>query len=378
MLSPLRSRTLPRPRAVTLRVAIGAAIVLALAFQGAGSASAAVAPTVAATNAATDLGPVTQPNGYTGDCGFTAQMADGNVLWVYCDTFHYLPFFRMVHSAAALAMAATPTTQIQPALPVTFVPLTPADIAKRTEVRLTDPGVDVANWPSAIVRVPGDRVLVFYDRVLVSMKYGTMTGFGSGIASFQYTPAMMQGTTNLQATTIAEDVFGQNEAKFKMAPSYSMNGYLYIFANDPVTRTRNILARVTPALVGQRSAYTFWDGAAWVADVSKAADTTPNIYPAVMGGAVVKWLPGAGVYAMSYPPFPTGYTHQVAVRFSTNITGPWTTPTTLELPGCTTTKGCYHGLLHEQLFGGNKLVVSFFDRNIALVRAATFPVAKAP
>lgn len=337
---------------------------------------------VAVTGPAVDLGPVAArpPSPLADlerDCGLSAPMPDGSVLWVFCDTSDDDPqTFRT--STAAVAPQSDPTHVREPVdargEPFEFVPHTPDEIAFGQRF-----GGYIGLWPSSIVADAGGLVTVFYERWHVA-GFLDFRYLGAGIARLQWRPEMASGQVPLVATRVADDVLGPAPA----APVYGqaavqVEGTITVFGCTQADAGRCRLARVPSSAVTSASAWRFWNGSAWVAGAGNAVPIDlPGIVDPI-GQASVTWLASMQVWAMSYSPWP-GFTNRASVRFASQLTGPWSEDTTFPVPGCEGDfeNSCYAAVVHDELSGGGHLGLTVFDRGVRRLRAVSVPATPRP
>jgi len=323
------------------------------------------------------------------DCGFSVTLSDGNLLWIYCDSF-YTSNTGVLHpvlsNTAAFAGPSSMTTMqdriynfygenilngdntywggrsfiTMPANPINF-PCTG--------------GIRKA-WPRGAVNVRGagpggsDKVLIYYSRICDKTQTAGELSYvqnGTGLAEFDYTPGSFNPTVGptgpIVATKIVNDNLFSYITPFGTGAMLSNDGaYIYAYRCSAYC----FVSRVATANVGTTSAYTYWNGRSWGTQATKMSMTGDSLPLALFN---VVWLPQIAKYVMTYTPCTQGcyvpWFDRIAVRTATQPWGPWSAPVNVAMPGCTssyTATPCNAALSHLEL-STSDFAVSFSRRN---------------
>jgi hypothetical protein len=230
--------------------------------------------------------------------------------------------------------------------PFALLGWTPEEFAYN--LRSGSPGDRFALWPTALARRPDGRVLLGYLKLKV--RDGAFEALGAGIAH-----ALHGKTFALREPGL---VFEPPEPLF-VAAGMLDGGYLNVFDCDAAGCS---LARVDPDRAGDGRAYEFWDGSAWVPDVTSARPVMLHSSPSaeeVKGGMTVSWNPHLDQYIATYVP---GGSQNVVMRTAPELTGPWTRAATtlitrVPAPGSDNYSAKEHLELSSD--GGRTLVVTY-------------------
>lgn len=345
---PLTPASFPLRRARRHVVVVMAASLLLAACNSADPPPLTASAVTMATTTATFVGdgwqhgPTGSPTYQLARDGATAvTLPDGNTLNLYADTTTSAgvsPVWFFTNSAA-LSLAGNPrSTQelLVDGRPTPVLPWTPAEAAQVVNgVRYT--GI----WPTGGTWIPagvagGDRVLISYHRVLTDLSTTpvTFTTVGQGIAEYRYTTSTNALTTGIQATRLNDDLFPADNRVSMVSPVYA-KGFVYLYGCDPTT-VECFSARVAPDQIAVPANWKWWDGSTYAA-------TRANRRPIGVGEFSeprVRWVAPYGAYAMV-----TGRGgDQIAIRWSSTPSGPWTDAQLVNLPGCGATMyagGCY-------------------------------------
>ena len=236
-----------------------------------------------------DIGVVRMPPKLVGRDGGNSGLIGGKVLWVFGDTFWSFAAadgatFRT--NTAALADPSLPLETTEPTdtkgAPAQFIPFTVAE--KQFNDSTGKPDDRIALWPGSVVPSANGGV-VFYIKLHVrgSLNYDFL---GSGIAR------VTAGSTT--ATRDPGLLFGPTEPHFNLAMLTS--DYLYVYGDLTGNSANFGVGRVAQQDVGTRSAYRFWNGTDWVADVTKIASVFTN----APGGASVSYNPYLKQYVAAH------------------------------------------------------------------------------
>ena len=236
-----------------------------------------------------DVGVVRMPPTLVGRDGGNCGLIGGKVLWTFGDTFW--PFAAVDGATyrtntAALADASLPLATTEPTdskgAPVQFIPFTAAE--KQFNDSTGKPDDRIAIWPGSVIPSGSGGIVFFLKlRVRGNLSYDFL---GSGIAR------VTAGSTT--ATRDPGLIFGPAEPHFNLAMLTS--DFLYVYGDLTGNSANFGVGRVALQDVGTRSAYRFWNGAAWVADVTKIASVISN----APGGASVSYNPYLKQYVAAH------------------------------------------------------------------------------
>ena len=302
--------------------------------------------------AVADLGRISAPDTVTArDCGASALIG-GKLLWAFGDTLLTKAAVDGSHyrsNTAALADPSQPGQVREPldanGAPQAFIPFT-ADEAAYNALS-GRPDDRIALWPSAIIPDVDGNGLVFFDKLKVQPGVLNYQQMGVGLAHVQ-----PNRTSALREPGL---LFSASEPLFTNATL--IGGYVYIYGVMPGRTDQAVAVGRTPlSQVMARTAYQFWDGQAWVTDVSAAEP----LFSGVPGAMSVSYNAYLKQYLAVYS---QALTDRVVMRVSAAPEGPWGDPTLL-FEGLAAAKGSwdYAGLEHPELAtdGGKTLIVSYY------------------
>jgi hypothetical protein len=299
-----------------------------------------------------DLGAVGMPANVVGRDGGFSGLVGGKILWVFGDTFFNPPAsdgegFRS--NTGALADPARPLEVSEPldaaGAPYPLLPFTPQE--KRYNDSTGKPDERIALWPGTVVPDGGGGGLLFY--VALKVHPGTLNYelIGTGVAR------VAPGSTT--ATRDPGFLFRAPEPSFDKAMLVGSDLYLYGTSNDGSSDLPVVMARVPLAQLADRSAYRFWDGKAWSADVASVRPIMSWV-PGEMTISYNAWL--GGYLAVHSGPF----SNDVLMRTAPRPEGPWSAPI-VAVKGIAPPQGGndYAGKEHPELAsdGGRIVVVSY-------------------
>lgn len=233
---------------------------------GGGSASPdALARVPLVIDSVTDLGVLPLSPQEVGRDGGQSGLLGGQVLFAFGDTFLTAP--NSIDQSTVLSATAGWSTPGDPlalaqamagAEPAQLIPYTAAEIA----LNKTDSLNGWALWPNALVDVGTDQGLITFQRIK-RMKGGGFTSVGVSTAHLAAGAPI--------ATRDASDLFAPPEPLFQ--PAFAHDGHVYAWECESIgfLNFGCKLARAPLAGATQRSAYEFYDGTAWQADIAKAA-----------------------------------------------------------------------------------------------------------
>lgn len=154
-----------------------------------------------------------------------------------------------------------------------------------------------------------------------------------------------------------ETVFGVATLPLiKPARLAAPDGYLYVYGlrHDPLNK-KLLVARVLPTQIGQAGAYRFWNGSAWVDQMSAAAPLANR-----MGAELSVIQVPDGRFMVVYQL--DGISDQVAVRYAPTPTGPFGAPIVVwKCPeaGLTPNTYLYGAKAHPHLSAPGELLISY-------------------
>jgi Domain of unknown function (DUF4185) len=301
---------------------------------------------------ATDLGPLRHPDAATGDGGISGAV-DGRILWTFGDTFLPSPAADGSTLRANTAGWADPRrpfvvrqrVEVGTGAPLQLVPFDAAEAAFNRAHHAD--GERIALWPMSVVGLGAGRADVFYQRLAVGPGVLNYRLLGVGLARVRAGAARAERLPGL--------LFGSAEPPFGTA-SVVDRGTLSTYACRPVALSAVCrVARVPAWRMADRSAYRFWDGTGWTADVARARESIPGSTT----GYSVAWNAHLHAYLAVYS---RPLADQVMARTAPSPQGPWSGETLL-LTGAPAPAGSYDyfGVQHPELAtgGGRCIVVTY-------------------
>ena len=201
--------------------------------------------------------------------GGASILVGGRVLWTFGDTLFSpaaVDGSQLRSNTAALAQVGSPLAASEPldakGAPQQFVPFTIDEAAYNTQSG--KPDERVALWPGAMVSLDANRALVFVDRLKVhpgTLNYEDL--------STELAVVTAGSTTSTRMGTL----FAAPETLFNHGAVVS-EGRLYLYACTPGALCK--VARAPLAQAQTRSAYEFYTGNDWSAEISRAVKTVPG------------------------------------------------------------------------------------------------------
>jgi Domain of unknown function (DUF4185) len=335
------------------------ALIALLAVTTAGGVGASPRPPAAPGDAprplrvlsATDLGSLRHPDAVTGDGGISGAVG-GHILWTFGDTFLSSPAADGSSLRTNTAGWADPRrpfvvrqrVEAGTGAPLQLVPFDGAEAAFNRAHRAD--GERIALWALSVVGI-GRRGYVLYQRLVVRpgvLDYGLL---GVGVARIRAGASRAERLPGL--------LFGPGEPPFGTA-SFLDRGTLYTYACRPLSLSALCrLARAPAWRMTDRSAYRFWDGTGWTADVARAREGIPGSTT----GYSVAWNAHLHAYLAVYS---RPLADQVMARTAPSPQGPWSGETLL-FTGAPGPAGSYDyfGVQHAELAtgGGRRIVVTY-------------------
>ncbi len=329
------------------------AAILAVCLAAAGIfifSAFASTPSLVKEVAITELGVISNPSApyLLRDVGVSGLLG-GRVLWAFGDTI----FFRKSTSGyngysntAAYSMLSTPTvvSEVLDAKGAPESPLLPFTVEELNYNKNSgDPSKRYALWPAAIIPESSGSVLVLYDRLKVYPGTLNYEHISTGLARVR------AGSTT--AERVNDSLFvGKSDQYLHSHVAYG--GYHYFYNCTMRTASMNSdcsVARTTTVL--DRSQYTFWNGSAWTADITKAVKTIPG---------------STSGFSVSYNPYlksfvsatSTAFSKHIILRTAPNPEGPWSE----SIVAFTAPSSIYNVYQHPELArnDGRDIVISYY------------------
>jgi hypothetical protein len=267
-----------------------------------------------------DIGAFPAPATVVGRDGTTSGELGGQLLWTFGDTFlskATLDDKTNVRSAtagwsapsddAAAALAITEPVD-DAGIPIQLIPYTPAELAKNT----TDPLNGFALWPGAVIPVDASNAVVLFQHILRQNNGSGFTADAIGTAHV--------GPGATQAVRDTAFLFQSPDPLFGNGGVTIDSGNAYFFDCEQAGFGFHCkVGRVPLASVTNRSTFEFWNGSAYVSDVTQAAwfiDGASAGLSITFNAWLGRWL---AVYSKPL-------SDDVALRAADHIEGPWTDP----------------------------------------------------
>ncbi|UDY34094.1 DUF4185 domain-containing protein [Dermatobacter hominis] len=321
------------------------------------------------------------------DAGVSVPLRDGSVLWLFGDSSQVdrsgsLRYF--VNNTAAWAPADSPNVTQDAApggAPVRFVSPVgtpwscPADRPTR------------AMWPLSAVRTDGtgqrDVVTAFFGNVCLGDEPLEIEPRGVALVRWTYDPADPPAGEPITGTVVTQHLFPVGHEHGTAATTDGTFVYGYDCESPPDGPGVEwpdrfgpcTVGRVPVAAAGTRSAWTYWNGAAWTSNETSAAPVIAGSSGgedprAPVASLTVSWDEVHGVYVMAYSPWP-GFTDRISVRVAPAPQGPWSDVVEVALPGCEDAVGrdgflCYAGTVQPQLSRPGLLGLGYYDQLVAV------------
>ncbi len=342
------ARLNPRPVRRVVRLAVVVAVVVAVLVPAPRPATH-----VLEVAGVRDLGTLVQPAGWLRDGG-QSTLVGSRILWTFGDTLFPVTATDGSHLRSNTAAWSDPSVprELEVATDTTGVPIQfiPFDFAEEAYNRGTGRSDDrMAVWPLSAISLSEGTATVFFQVMKISPGPLNYQEVGSGIA------------TGVPASPVA----ARDPALLFRAPEPTFgngavlaDGFVFVYGCG---RIEGLLfgcrvARVPPGEVHVRSAYRFWDGSGWTADVGAAVFALPG----PSGGLSVSWNPWLGRYLAVYN---LGLTNRILVRTAPRPEGPWSRPVPA-FSGRPVPAGTfdYAAVEHPELArdGGRTVTISYF------------------
>lgn len=210
-----------------------------------------------------DLGAISKPAHVVGRDGGPSCAVGGKILWTFGDTLlnpaaSNGETFRT--NTAALATPASPTSVTEPldpsGAPYQFVPFDAAEASYNASTG--NKGDDrYALWTNTLLPDGNGGCLVFFSVVKIGSGQLNYTNGGAGIAR----------VTGAKTTATRDPNLLFSPSEPSLTAAMADGGFVYVYLS--LAQNKGIIVGRAPfAQAGTRSAYTFFDGAAWQPDVT--------------------------------------------------------------------------------------------------------------
>ncbi len=266
-----------------------------------------------------DLGALPLPSDVVaGRDGASSGVIDGQLLWTFGDTFLYetTPVDGS-NVASATGGWTTPDAPLalehaidENGIPAQLIPYTEEELAQNR----TAPLDGWSLWPGALIDTGDDDLLLLFQRIKRTDGSG-FDGVGLGTARI--------GARETVARRDDGDLFSRPLGSTDGELLYGTGGVTvegetaYFFACEQAGLGADCrLARVPRAQADLRSAFEFYDGSAWSADIDDAAVVISGVGAAIS----VHYNDHLGGYLMVTSPV---FSNDVALRVAPRIEGPW-------------------------------------------------------
>ncbi len=253
---------------------------------------------------AVDLGPQSMPPNIFGRDGGQSLRIGAKILWTFGDTFLKTPAAdgSTVRSAtAAWGELGDPLRVSEPldskGIPFQMIPYTPAEAADNAK----DPLTGWALWAGTPFDDGAGGAVVLFSRV--RRKTGGFSGEGTGVATIK--------PPSTTATRLPGDLFTAPAASYD-AGGLTHDGFVYLYACGFHCK----VARTPVGKIASRASYTFYDGAAWQTDASRAADVIKDA-----GALSIRWNSHLRRFLAVYIRFGQ---RTLQLRTAAAPEGPWT------------------------------------------------------
>jgi hypothetical protein len=258
-----------------------------------------------------DLGAFTAPPTVVGRDGTTSALVGGSLIWTFGDTFLTKP--NSIDGTTVLSATAGWSTVNDPlrldeptddaGLPYQLIPYTAEEIAKNK----VDPQNGYALWPGPVVARSETEAVIFYQQVI------RMNG-SNFAADAVGTAIVTKGSTRAVRNT--GFLFEGKDPLFSNGGATIDGDTIYLYDCEFTLGFQCRVARAAIADATKRSAYEFWNGSSWTAEVAQAAWFIKNANAAISvedNPWVGRWLAVESDTA----------TNGVALRTADALIGPW-------------------------------------------------------
>jgi hypothetical protein len=228
-----------------------------------------------------------------------------------------------------------------------------------------------ATWPGPTIFDPdAGTALTFYGLITAAPGNFNFSGVGESLSlwtDFYALPARPEPNLCADSPTL---LFCKSEPAFGNAAA-ELDGVVYAFA-CPQSLLSNPcqLARVPFAQALEKTAWEYWDGVAWTADITKGASLFDGT--SIMGLSFNTYV---GQWMLIYA---QDFSNQVVVRTAPALTGPWSAEENLFVADRKGTGGnTYDALPHPELAEeGGRIQYVTFSRSNGTVFGSEFAVVR--
>lgn len=330
-----------KTRAMTLTSVAAVALVAAAALAGAPAAATTTHTPATLVAKITGPGAINDTQGLwdvkSTDLGIMWDNGSGQVLTAIGDTFGSTwtgPGGSGGSNWRSNILLRSNDTTLSDGMTFQSAPLSAPGNAKQLIPSQKIDNVEITVIPTAGISV-GTRQYLGYMSVKHWGIPGEWTTNRSGIA---YSDDNGENWTTV-GTPTWENTGGTNQ--FQMQAFVRSGGYVYVFGTPNGRTGAAHVARVPEAQLLTKSAYTYWNGSAWVATESSAA----VVAAAPVSELSVQYNAATGKYLMMYLS-----AEDIIMRTATSPQGPWSSPqvvvSSADYPGL------YGGFMHPWNSGG--------------------------
>jgi hypothetical protein len=304
------------------------------------------------------------------DCGVSTKLSNGRRLWVYCDSSMFDA--NLVHRSNSASNTAALENPYNYKVVQDYFALGALKQFIPTQTFYPCDGYR-ATWPSSIATLPDvdnnprtDRVIIFFQNNCINLATGALAYYEIGVAQFDYNASYIGP---LKATVLNPSVFPRFDGQdmqfgATVAPDGFGSTHLYVYSCAPGGACYVKRVWVTNDSAGDylrvrdSTQYASWTGAGWGPGDPAPLFSGGGEATATGDGISVNYVPAIGRYVMAYTPFPVLH-HLAAIRTAPRPEGPWSEPTTVELPGCLVSEHCYAANVQPQLSDATHIGLSY-------------------
>jgi len=309
-----------------------------------------------------EIGAIGKPPSVSARDGGASAIIGGQLLWYFGDTFFNPPSVNgksFFCNTAALANPTLPLVVSEPldangAPAAQFVPFTATEQVYNDSTKNANDRY--ALWPGTVLPDGKSGGLVFYADWKIQPGGGSLNYqfIGTGLAQVK------KGKT--VAARLSGFLFNAPDPIFDKA--FILGSYVYVYGNIKNNNHDVVVARVPLTQVKKRTAYSFWDGANWVAAVSQAKPILYGIPGAVSVSynAYLKQYLAIYSYSVSFGSSRI-LTEKISMSTANSPEGPWSIPVDV-FTGRTSTKGYnYAGREHPELAqsNGQTIFITYYN-----------------
>ncbi len=295
------------------------------------------------------MGALTMPSTVLGRDGGAGAIVGGQVVWAFGDTFittHAADGSYYRTNTASAAPVINPTAAVDAldskGVPLPMVAFTAVEQAYNDSTG--DPSNRIAIWPSHIISNADGSGTVLFINLYIRPGFNLQ---GIGIGTAHLAPSSTIAVRN------AGLLFPFPEPSFE--DGGEAGGYVYLYGNlRSVSQTAYAVARAPLDQATTRSAYRFWDGATWNADVTRAAKVVD-----VPGSPTLSYNAYIGGYILVHSAL---FSNDIVLHTASSPQGPWSAPVTIAT-GLLPASGNFDYVAREQpelsSNNGQTIVVSY-------------------